>query len=289
MEYFIRVDGGIGRCIASTGAILEFAKNHTCSVVSSHPYIFDNIGLKVYPLDTPYLYEDKISKGVYLEPEPYNDFAYYNEKKHLSQVFNKLLNNKDEMVKSKIVLTTNELNEAKVYVDNLRKESGKKILLLQPYASSGGKFTDNNLIEDETFRSMKPDFCDKLIQALKSEYVILQVRDNSQFSNKDTITFNVDTRRYFSLISFMDAVICVDSFLQHAVSALGNPVRTIVFWGGTMEKNLGYPEHTAIRIKEIEDEPNRMPHNHQYYTTKNRGSNDFTDTEVKKVVDILKS
>lgn len=288
MEYFIRVDGGIGRCIASTGAILEFAKSHQCSVVSSYPFIFDNIGLKVYPLDTPYLYEDKINKGIYLEPEPYNDFAYYNEKKHLAQVFNKLLNNKDETVKPKVVLNTNELNEAKVYVDDLRKKTNKKFILLQPYASSGGKSVDNNPVEDETFRSLKPEFCDKLIQALKDEYVIFQIRDNTQYSNKDTFTFNVDTRRYMSLIPFVDAVICVDSFLQHAVSALGNPVKTIVFWGGTLESNVGYPEHLAIRIKEVEDEPNRLPHNHQYYTTKNRGSNDFSDTEVKKVLEMLK-
>jgi len=288
MEFFVRVDGGIGRCIASIGAVLEFAKNHQCSVVSSHPYVFDNIGLKVYPLDTPYLYEDKISKGIYLEPEPYNDFAYYNEKKHLAQVFNKLLNGKDEMVKPKVVLTTNELNEAKVYVEDLRKKTNKKFILLQPYASSGGKSVDNNPVEDETFRSLKPEFCDKLIQALKDEYVIFQIRDNTQYSNKDTITFNVDTRRYMSLIPFVDAVICVDSFLQHAVSALGNPVKTIVFWGGTKESNVGYPEHLAVRIKEVEDEPNRLPHNHQYYTTKNRGSNDFSDAEVKKVLEMLK-
>jgi len=287
MEYFIRVDGGIGRCIASIGAVLEFAKSHNCSVVSSHPYIFDNIGLKVYPIDTPYLYEDKISKGIYLEPEPYNDFAYYNEKKHLAQVFNKLLNGKDEMPESKMVLTPNETNEARNYVENVKKESGKKVLLFQPYASTGGHMMNNNLVEDETFRSLKPEFVDKLVEKLRKDYMIIVVKDNSQVTNKNTMMLNVDTRKYVALIPFVEAVICVDSFLQHAVSALNNPVKTIVFWGGTKESNVGYKEHAGIRIKEVEDEPNRMPHNHQYYTSKNRGANDFGDQEIEKVLSLL--
>jgi len=283
------VDGGIGRCIASTGAILEFAKTHTCSVVSSYPTIFDNIGLKVYPIDTPYLYEDKISKGIYLEPEPYNDVAYYAEKKHLAQVFNKLLNGQDKMPEIKMVLTVNESNEAKAYVDSLKSQSGKKVLLLQPYASSGGHMMNNNLVEDETFRSLKPEFTDKLIEKLRKDYMIILVKDNSQVTNKNTMVLNVDTRKYVALIPFVDAIICVDSFLQHAVAALGNPVKTIVFWGGTKESNVGYSEQVGIRIKEVEDEPNRIPHNHQYYTSKNRGANDFTEEQIDKVLALLKA
>lgn len=306
LKEYIKIDGGMGRCIAATGAIANCKRD--ISVVSSFPQLFDGVLDRVYPLDTHYLYNDHILLGDYKEPEPYNDYRFYREEKHLSQVYNYLLNGVDEYVRPIIHLSPTEKEFAKEFIDSVRvgrldQNNGcncgkckdkpkkkpqkikkkKKVLLFQPYARSGG-----TRMPDESYRSMSKDSIDKIVETFKKDYTILLVRAGNQATWSDTFPFtNNDIRRIISVIPLVDGIVCCDSFLHHAVAGLGNPVKTVVLWGGTSEKNFGHKGQTHLRVKDIEVEPNRVPHNHSYYVNKNKGCNDFTSLvdKVKEIID----
>jgi ADP-heptose:LPS heptosyltransferase len=289
MNYFVRVDGGIGRCIASTGAVAKFASTHKTSVVTSNPQVFQGLQNidRIYPIGTPFLYEDKISQGIYLEPEPYNDVSYYAEGKHLSRVFNKLLNGCDENVTPEIHLTENELQGAKGFVNDQRH--GKGFVLMQPFGGSGGQATGpDSTKSDESFRSFTLDFAKKLTDALISaNYIVVWVKTPDQIGYEKAMTFNksISIREIFALIPHCDGVICCDSFLHHASEALGNPVPAVVLWGGTDPKNLSYENQiNIIPSGKAYYEPNRIPHDHAFYLDKNKGINSFSDELIPGIV-----
>lgn len=289
MTKFIKIDGGIGRCIAATGAVKQFCeKEKDTVVISSFTFAFDGIGIdRVYPLNTPYLYEDHIIKGEYLEPEPYNSSKFYREEMHITQVFNDILNGSEEYIAPTMKLTPMERATAKTYVMGLKDKHKKKILLLQPYGASGG--TPN---PDESYRSFTDEAVSEIVDAYKDEYTILLIRSQNQATCSDTIPITEQNlRRLFAVIPYADGAICCDSFLHHAIAALGNPIPTVVLWGGTSEKNFGYEGQVNLRKKEIGlVEPNRIPHAHNYYVTKNEGCNDFTGMveQIKKTITIDK-
>ena len=82
------INGGVGRCITFNGVIEEYKKlnpDTEINILTSYPDVFiGNPAIhRVYPFNTPYLFEDVISKMRYIEPEPYKMFEFYNEKKHI--------------------------------------------------------------------------------------------------------------------------------------------------------------------------------------------------------------
>ena len=283
----------MGRCVASTGAVALFASTHKTSVVTTNPYVFQGLPNveRVYPIGTPFLYEDKISKGIYLEPEPYNDVSYYGEEKHLAQVFNKLLNGADEMVQPILNLTENELGEAKGFIQKQR--DGKGIVLIQPFASSGGKpIAQGKVKTDESYRSFGYDFAKALTDALdEAGYKVVWIKTPDQIGYPKAGAFNngIPMRGIFALIPHVDGIICCDSVLHHASAGLGNPVPTVVLWGGTNPKNLSYEgQENIVPNPRGYFEPNRIPHDHTYYLDKNKGINEFSPDLIPSIVAKMK-
>ena len=298
MNKFIKIDGGYGRCIAATGPIKEYAKNSKDKVfvVTSFTEVFEGIdGIeRVYNIGTPYLYEDHISKGEFIEPEPYNHYMYYKDDKHLATVFNYLLNNKDEFIQPFIDLTETEQIEAKQFIEQMKKENDNKpIIFIQPWASSGGYLAEENKVKpDETFRSIQFEFGKRLTSKLiEKGYLPFIIKAGNQVGFEGCKTFNnLPIRKQIALIPYIDGVICVDSFMHHAVAALGNPVKTVVLWGGTNPKNLSYKDqHNILPWKTPLYEPNRVPHDHAYYVTKNKGVNDFKLEIINEIMGVFEN
>ncbi len=285
MRTFVRIDGGIGRCIAATGILKrmkEESKLKDVSVVTSFPYVFDGILDRVYPIAQPYLYEDFIRHGQYFAPEPYTDYRYYREKKHLIEVFNYQLTGSEKFIKPEIILSPSEEAYAFEYIKALKGEKNKKVLLIQPYAMSGGF-----RIPDETYRSIDDKTVNGVIESFKKTHVIIIVKGPNQAKWSNTIELSPqEIRRVFAVIPYVDCAVCCDSFLHHAIEALGNPIPTVVLWGGTSEKNLGYKKQINMRVMDVECEPNRVPHNHSLYVNKNKGCNDFSGL-VKKIKEAI--
>ena len=278
----LNINGGIGRVICSSGSIREGDV-----VISSSPEMLRGLGAKVYPLQTPYIYEDIVKDNEYIEPEPYNCADYYRDQHHLCQVFNKLINGVDEYVAPRIVLTKNELIEARTFV------AERKIILYQPWGSMGGFCLGDkkmeNVKEDESYRSLGTEFAKKLYNELSKDYTVFVIKADQQvgFGSQCNTFQQQDVRKIIALIPYVKAVVGCDSFLHHASAALGSPVPTIVLWAGTSEKNLGYSTQTNLRGKECIPSPNRIPHNHDYFVDKNRGVNEFSDETLTKVMEAV--
>jgi len=348
--WYVKIDGGIGRCIAATGAIEEFAKRKSeqgdaVGIVTSYPQMFEGLEYvdRIYTIGMQYLYEDYISKGEFIEPEPYNSSKYYKEEKHLAQVFNFLLNGEDKMILPKLNLSENELAMAKAFIENERATHGKKIVLVQPWGSTGGRMIQTNganpnmqmqqnpnmpmqgnpnmqmmpmqmqqnqvcengcgsgavsnaqkpqykVMNDETFRSFGTEFGEELNKKLLAAgYQTYLVKLPEQVGFNGSKTFNkLSPRQIIALIPFVDGIVSCDSFISHASAALGTPVPTIVLWAGTNEKNLGYKSQVNFGSwKKTIYEPNRIPHNHEYYVNKNKDSNEFKLELIDKIIEEL--
>jgi ADP-heptose:LPS heptosyltransferase len=94
---------------------------------------------------------------------------------------------------------------------------------------------------------------------------------------------NQDVRKVIAILPFVDMVVACDSFIHHASASLGTPVPTMVLWGGTSEKNLGYESQINVRTHNVEMvEPNRVPHDRSLYVNANRMCNEFSIEEVAK-------
>ena len=79
----IRIDGGLWRVIAMSGAITEKAKQQPVKVITSRPLVFWwNPYIKsVHWLDDRRLFEDVIKWNDYIELEPYTDPEFFNDAK----------------------------------------------------------------------------------------------------------------------------------------------------------------------------------------------------------------
>ena len=298
MDYFVKVDGGLGRSIASTGAVEQYAlnknKDDRVFVVTGYPFVFDNLdGIeRVLKLDHVTLFEDYLFNGEYVEVEPYNSSFHYRENNHLASTWNYLLNKDTGFVRPKIVLSKNELEMGKKWVEEARKKSCKKVLLFQPWGMFAGMKTSINSDEinfDESYRSLELNTVNALVSKFGKDFEVYLVKDNNQSNVNGAISFTENPRLIFSILPFVDGVVCVDSFLQHACKAVETKCPVVVFWGGTNPKQFGYKEFNNIE-KDFDRkvEPIRLPHDHSYYVRKNKDCNVFSEEIEDDCVEFVK-
>jgi len=302
MDYFVKVDGGLGRCICSTGAVEKYAlrmskEGHRVFVVTPYPFVFDGIdGLeRVLRIDHGTLFEDYLCKGEYVDVEPYNYRGHYQEMSHLCASWNYLLNADKSFVEPKIVLTQNELRAGQEWVEAQRKKSGKKVLLFQPFGQAGGQKScasgqcgNIGVNFDETYRSLEMDTVEGLVSKLSDKFVIFLVKDYNQVDVPDTLPLTENPRLLFSILPFVDGIMGCDSMLQHAAKAVGVKCPVVVWWGGTEPVQFGYKEfHNLENDMKRLNEPCRLPHDHSYYLRKNKGCNKFSEEFEDKAVKFL--
>jgi ADP-heptose:LPS heptosyltransferase len=147
---------------------------------------------------------------------------------------------------------------------------------------------------DESYRSFSFEFYKKFVEKYKDEYHILSIQSSlqvgqnhvPQFQMMNTfLAMNPDIRKLIACIPYVDLIVSCDSFIPHASEALGTPVPTVVLWGGTSPKNLGYSDHiNVVTKKKVIHEPNRIIHNHAIYLNNNKGCNEFDIEEVASVI-----
>jgi len=296
----IQIDGGIGRCIDFTGVLKKYCEknpNKKVDVICPHADIFFNMSWinKVYPINTPYLFETAIKDARYIKPEPYDMYEYYTEMKHITQCFDKQLTGEEELVLPVIQLSQNELKQAEMWVAKHKQETGKDIILFQPHGSSGGKGTPKpdgtaDVMPDESGRSLDQAFAEKLAKELQKDYEVFIIKNQDQVGIKDFKTFQgLTLRQIFALIPYVKAGISCDTFLSHAFAMFGK--KCYVLWGATSPKNLGYETNMNFTPeKEPTILPNRLPHN-MFDTFKQNGEiiNGYGDKEIKIIVEDIKN
>jgi hypothetical protein len=246
MRRIIKIDGGIGRVISSTGAIkiLSGEKNidDDIVIITSWPEVFENSPhvLKCYRDGSiPYLFDDVIKHGDFIYPEPYHDPKYYRQEYHLSESFNKLINGLDSKPHPEIFLTQEEKNFGFDVVSKALSASRKKVAVAYQPFGSGATMSQSGVISDPSFRSIGDDL-NKLILSDCEEAVFINlchIPINHPNCWQQTFTL----RQLFSVAAACDYVVTVDSVLSHVGVAFDK--KGLLLLGPTYSKNVGYDEY----------------------------------------------
>jgi ADP-heptose:LPS heptosyltransferase len=242
----IQIDGGIGRVICATPALRSFATNHPNSkliVISSWPDVFwhNPYVRKCYKLDHPYLWDDVIRYGNFLHPEPYHSHLYYNQKHHLIDSFNFLING-DVPLPSRqpqLFLHNDEIAWAKQLLAHVKKETQRDIIAAyQPYGAGAVVATCDNsnrsllkaTVETIANESRKVGF-------INCSHIFIDCKNvwNQQFT----------LRELFAIVSVCDFVVGVDSSLAHIGAAFQKKGVSIL--GSTYAQNIGYEFYNTFQ------------------------------------------
>jgi hypothetical protein len=243
----IKVDGGIGRVICSTGAIQKASDhNDDVVVITAWPEVFENNSdvMKVYrDGSTPYLFDDVIKWGDFVYPEPYHSQLYYNQTHHLSQSFNWLINGYEDKLEHVIYLTEDEIEYGLSIVEKAKTASGKtKAIAFQPFGSST-ILNKKGVISDPSFRSIDDIFSRKIMTECK-ESVFLNM-SHIPINHPNCWQQTYKTREYFAVVNACDLVVTVDSLTSHLGECFHK--NGVLILGATFNENVGYDRYHTFQ------------------------------------------
>lgn len=233
--------GGIGKCVAST-AICEIIKkkypDSKLVVVSAYSDVFlnnPNVDRAYNFGSTSYFYEEFVeNKEVLLfGHDPYLEINHIQHKEHLLQTWCNMFGLDYNGELPKIYLTDRE----KKFYQNKYK-SDKPILLIQPH---GGAQTD---VRYSWARDLPENITNSVIKEFKHSYNILHVKREDQPKYQDTYEITDNFRALCVLIEMSEKRLLIDSFLQHASTALVK--KSTVCWVVNKPNVFGYDLHDNI-------------------------------------------
>ena len=233
--------GGIGKCVAST-AICEIIKkkypDSKLVVVSAYSDVFlnnPNVDRAYNFGSTSYFYEEFVeNKEVLLfGHDPYLEINHIQHKEHLLQTWCNMFGLDYNGELPKIYLTD---RERKFYQNKYK--SDKPILLIQP---NGGAQTD---VKYSWARDLPENVVTRIIKEFRNSYNILHVKRDDQPKYSDTYEITDNFRALCVLTEMSDKRLLIDSFLQHASTALNK--KSTVCWIVNKPNVFGYELHDNI-------------------------------------------
>lgn len=279
---FVRITGGAGRIICSSPSIEKLSKTHNVIVQTPHPWVFKNnpnIKMNLH-LDTP-AWQQYIKNSDFIEPEPYHDHYYYNQKHHLIQSFDYLLNNECDMTTPKLYLSENEKLFGYENINALKKNfKCDKVAIIQPFGQTANP---NANFYDETGRSIPYTLTLKIIKMLSSCGILVFVMgvNNKELSEiPNVVCFTYTMRNWASLFNFIDYFIGCDSVGQHMARSFG--VQGTVFLGQTYRENISYKYFNIIQKEGFPEEYNPF---RIEVLTHNSSPFNFDHNEEKMILD----
>lgn len=284
LDAVVQIDGGVGRCLCAVPAVEAMAKERQVTVISSHPEVFlHNPHIhKVYGLNREYLFDDVIQYGEFFYPEPYWDYNFYQNKKHMIQSFSSILKQEESGGKPNIYLSCNEKEEAKNYIGEIKRQIGKrKIIAFQPFGASLNFATGI----DPTNRSLPFNAVDFILSNLYEDCCFINFT-SCEIKNPAMCVDQFPLRKLFALLPHCDYVITIDSFLCHAGYAMG--VLGTQIFGGTSVLNFGYPDHYHTVCREGYPK-SYMAFRMSGCLEKNQGAMDFTEDELRSIIAEIKN
>ena len=283
----IHIDGGLGRVVASTGAIRRFHENNPHKqiiVISSWPDVFANNPHvhKVYPLHHAYLWDDVIKQGQFHMLEPYYDHRYYNQQMNLADSFDHLLNGDNAFVFPELYLTPQE----KAWGISFRQEVEKltkstKIIAYQPYGATA-RLADG-VVTDESHRSLPKGLAEgipHMFEPIDGAEGLGFINFSRIFVDKANVAhreFNI--REYFAAIAACDYFLGIDSSCSH-ISTAFRKFGTLML-GGTFKENVSYPEYKVIQREGYPQSYN--PNRFAGWVNQNQGAMDYTQVEIDEI------
>lgn len=255
MKKVFVINGGAGRVICALPALQKYYKNH-----GPNFYILSESGIEffvghlelqdlAFELNHKGLFENIIKPNDLVTIEPYREHGYYNQKKSLSQSFDKLINNTDDhsdLEKPKIVLSKMEEINALDAISNVKDyHKKKKTVVIQPFGRSCSLHKTGHTI-DPLSRSLSTDDYFYISEKIRRKYNLITFSE-IKFDNDENMYVETNIRQWSAIIEAADYFVGIDSVGQHMAYAFNKPGSIIL--GSTFAENISYPKHFNILEK----------------------------------------
>ena len=253
------LDGGAGRAITAIPALEKYAKAHPDEdwkiVIGGWDTLFFGNSLlqdRTFSMDVKGLFENVIKDSQIIHPEPYTQWAYYNQQCSLAEAFDKIINKTEDhsdLGKPNMYLCKAEEKGASNAIAGVKAKQNKDItLVIQPFGRSAR--VDNGDIIDDSSRSIEPSVYTRLVKKLSQKYNIIfmgegefakEIESEDTYSEKPQLP---DLRAWSAIIEGCDYFIGCDSVGQHIARAFDVPGTVIL--GSTFAENVSYPDWFQI-------------------------------------------
>ena len=270
----IRIDGGLGRVIAMTGAITEVAKKRPVKVITSRPLVFwgNPYIQSVHGLDDRNLFADVIRGNDYFELEPYTDPGFFNNAENWLSVAARKLGIQWEIPQPCLYLAEHEK------MNNFL--GWEKPILFQPFWS-----TMQLNGSDKSYRSIPVDMAqymaDCLVEMGYTPYEVIKSGAQPILKNCQMCD-TPDLRLVVSLCDRYPVVGC-DSSLHHASKAFWK--KALVLWAWTDAERYWYPSNINLREHPfVAFTPMRLPMNSFDLDISNQHTNKFSKKFIDKAL-----
>lgn len=272
----IRIDWGLGRVIAMSGAITEKAKHQPVKVVTSWPLVFrwNPYIQSVHGLDDRRLFEDVIKGNDYIEIEPYTDPEFFNDGKNWLYIVAKQL-------------WLDHIADPVLFLAEHEKQNNflewKNPILYQPFGST---MQLNGC--DKSYRSIllaqAQEIADYMVEMWYTPYLV--IKPNAQPILENCKILDTPDMRFVVSLCARYPVFWCDSSLHHAAKAFGK--RAIVLRAGTDAERYGYESNINLReYPMVAHTPLRLNMNDFNYDISNQYTNRFTAKFINKALKYL--
>jgi hypothetical protein len=294
------IDGGAGRLVCAIPALEKYAINNPNDdfrvLVAAWEEVYWNHPLlqnRTFNVNQKGIFDLHVKDRRIVVPEPYHVHGYYNQKLHLIEAFDEIINNTtdhSDLDKPNLYISKKETTQASFIINELKKQKKKdRVIVFQPYGS--GMKIENNIPMDPSNRSLDVDFALKLIYEMSKDNLVLFFGPKELYhpGDKYSVNFfanNPDLRLYMTLISLCDYFVGVDSLGQHVARAMNKPGMVIL--GSTFEENISYKDHFSIyrnKFTPIYSPIRISQHDITFAENINGGAMEFGEDDLKAMME----
>jgi hypothetical protein len=299
MKTVFMIDGGAGRAIAAIPAFIKYNKTNSDFrvLISGWDTLYWGIPElqdKVFNPDQKGSFEQfLLDADKVISPEPYRVPGYFKQEKSLAEAFDYLINETDDhsdLGVPVIKTSRNEELQAANFIQQVKQQQQKqKTLVIQPFGRSMEKPSENVLL-DQSSRSINPDTYLKLVKKLSTKYNLVLFAEKNFWMEQDTYTMKpeADLRMWSAFIDAADYFIGCDSVGQHMARALNKPGTVVL--GSTFAINTTYPNYFNIIERDTPKvySPIRISGLEGHLADRiNESTVEFTDEEINKMYESI--
>lgn len=242
-----QVEGGIGKNILSTAVVRAINNEYpddNIIVVTAHPDIWrcnPRVNKVLQFGESTYFYQDYMDKDVKLFiHDPYRCEDYILRKKHLTEIWCDMYDLKYDGEKPELYFTGLEYDFLKTLINK-----DKPIFLIQAFGGA-----PNQEHKYSWARDIPPKIAQEVVNDMSKDYRVIQVRREDQIGLDGVEYLSLNPRQLAMVIMLSDKRLFIDSFMQHASSALG--LSAVVTWVANSPDVLGYGIHHNLIADNLE-------------------------------------
>lgn len=250
MNIIFQISGGLGKCIMATAVCSAIKKKYpesTLIVVSAYADVFlnnPNVDRSYNFGGMSYFYDEFIDNKEFkiFAHDPYLETVHIKQNEHLIKTWCEMFDVPYNGEKPELFLTQREVQ----FFQN-KFAADKPIMVLQ---TNGGAQTEHKY---SWARDIPSTAVVKVIEHFKDDYYIAHIRREDQLGYENTIPVTDSFRALCVLLSLSKKRLLIDSFAQHAATALDLP--STVCWVANKPKVFGYDLHDNIQANPFTNKP----------------------------------